>query len=94
MPTAPIYDAEALYRQFLDNFPVLTALDRLCWKCGRQIWAGFGRDDVAQRFSVTFQCHSVEYTQLFNYGDVTRGGLIDRDWAQLMLGLIRGSERS
>jgi hypothetical protein len=93
--TAKSLDDEALFKTFVSEFPVLSALDLFCNKCGHPMALGYGRTTVPPNidaFYAEFFCHGVTCRAYLTVAHAAAGEKIDKETALCNAGLVRNSE--
>jgi hypothetical protein len=88
-------NAEALFKEFVSEFPVLSALDLFCNKCGHPMALSYGRTTVPPNidaFYAEFFCHGVACRVYLTVDHAAAGEKIDKETALCNADLVRNSE--
>jgi hypothetical protein len=90
----PLHD-EALFKKFVSEFPVLSALDLFCNKCGHPMALSYGRKTVPpdiDAFYAEFFCHGVACRVYLPVVLAAACEKIDKSKALHTAALVRNSE--
>jgi hypothetical protein len=88
--TAKSLGDEAQFQKFVDEFPLLTALDLFCWKCAKPMALTYGK--TSRQFYAEFFCHGVTCRVYLTVDQVAAGEKIDKETALRNADLVRNSE--
>ncbi len=88
--TAKSLGDEALFQKFVNEFPLLTALDLFCWKCAKPMVLTYGR--TSRQFYAEFFCHGVTSRVYLTVDQVAAGEKIVKETVLCNADLVRNSE--
>ena len=91
METPKPIDIEALFETFVAEFPVLSALDLFCNRCGRPMALTYGISDL-RFFCGEFFCHGAAHRVHLAVENFARGARLNRDTVLATIDMVRGGQ--
>ena len=89
-PPKPI-DLEALFEMFVAEFPVLSALDLFCNKCGHPMALTYGINGL-NFFYVEFFCHGATQRVYLAVENFVRGARLNQHTVLSTIDMVRGGQ--
>jgi hypothetical protein len=90
METPKPIDMEALFETFVAEFPVLSALDLFCNRCGRPMALTYGINDSF--FYGEFVCHGAAQRVYLAVENFARGARLNRHTILSTIDTVRGGQ--
>jgi hypothetical protein len=91
METPKPIDIEALFETFVAEFPVLSALDLFCNRCGRPMALTYGISDL-RFFYAEFFCRDAAHRVHLAVENFARGARLNRDTVLATIDMVRGGQ--
>ena len=91
METPKPIDIVALFETFVAQFPVLSALDLFCNRCGRPMALTYGISDL-RFFYAEFFCHDATHRVHLAVENFARGARLNRDTVLSTIDMVRGGQ--
>jgi hypothetical protein len=84
-------DDEELYQKFVHEFPVLSALDLFCNKCGHPMALTYGISNL-ELFYAEFFCHGAARRVYLAVESFESGARLNRDTVLSTIDMVRGGQ--
>jgi hypothetical protein len=84
-------NAEALFKKFVAEFPVLSALDLFCNECGHPMALTYGISNL-ELFYAEFFCHGAARRVYLEVENFARGARPNRDTVLSTIDMVRGGQ--